>query len=619
MDLNALERNLRKLAEDNQKKKQQDEALRNAKNEEDRKRVMDGITQNLGQIFQPYIEKLQANSQMSAEELKRIITQAVKVEVPSIDTKGIEQILGTALGNIKLPAPHVKVEVPPVKMPPFTWPTGDMPIRGWVQLMGVDLNHPLPVQIRDKDGNVVNFGGGGGGMMGGGSGGAVKVNNNTNEPIPVQIVSGAGATSAVNIVDSNGVAYSGSNPLPTTASVTLSAATGQGDSSAALRTIQGGDSISSFNMQQTAGNATVVGTGYQDNALRVVNATDAVTSVNITSSISLVVSSITNSTAAALVDSSGVAYSGSNPLPTTATLSTPQGQGDAATAMRVVVAGNSDASVSVNAWNNNAVTVGSGYQDNALRVVMATDAIASVNNVQWNGNTITVGTGYQDNALRVVNATDAVTSVNIVSSVSLVVTSITNSTAAALIDSSGIQYSGSNPVPVTLISGALTSTLSVGDSAARTADNGGNPVKVGGIARSTNPSKYADGNRSNFGTDLIGRQLMRPVQVRDLILSSYTTISTGTETTLLTAAAGTYADLIYIMAANTSSAAQQLDIRAVSGGNIVMTLEIPANGTVGIATPVPLPQSDTGNAWTADMGDVTNSNILVTALYSKEI
>ena len=35
-----------------------------------------------------------------------------------------------------------------------------MPIEGWVQLMGVDLANPLPVQLRDKDGKPVNLLGG---------------------------------------------------------------------------------------------------------------------------------------------------------------------------------------------------------------------------------------------------------------------------------------------------------------------------------------------------------------------------------------------------------------------------------------------------------------------------
>jgi len=138
-------------------------------------------------------------------------------------------------------------------------------------------------------------------------------------------------------------------------------------------------------------------------------------------------------------------------------------------------------------------------------------------------------------------------------------------------------------------------------------------------ARQTNPTAVADAASALGASDDLGRQITRPVQARDLILTAYTTLSTGTEATLLTAAAATYADLIYIMGANESSAAVQVDIRAVSAGNIVMTLEIPANSTAGVALPVPFPQDATGNAWTVDMADITGTTVAISALFSKEV
>ena len=78
------------------------------------------------------------------------------------------------------------------------------------------------------------------------------------------------------------------------------------------------------------------------------------------------------------------------------------------------------------------------------------------------------------------------------------------------------------------------------------------------------------------------------------------------------------------MGANNSDVAVTVDIRPVTAGNIIMTLQVPANGTAGIATPVPLPQSasDTGNAWTVDNtsgSDLSNTSISISALFSKEI
>ena len=73
------------------------------------------------------------------------------------------------------------------------------------------------------------------------------------------------------------------------------------------------------------------------------------------------------------------------------------------------------------------------------------------------------------------------------------------------------------------------------------------------------------------------------------------------------------------MGANQSDTAVTLDIRMVTAGNVVMSLEIPANSTAGIAPAVPYPQSDTGNNWTIDMTDITGTTVDVTALFSTEV
>lgn len=75
------------------------------------------------------------------------------------------------------------------------------------------------------------------------------------------------------------------------------------------------------------------------------------------------------------------------------------------------------------------------------------------------------------------------------------------------------------------------------------------------------------------------------------------------------------------MGSNNSDAAVTVDIRPVTAGNVVMTLGIPAYGTAGVACPVPYPQStsDTGNNWTADMGDITGTTVYVSGLFTKEV
>lgn len=144
-------------------------------------------------------------------------------------------------------------------------------------------------------------------------------------------------------------------------------------------------------------------------------------------------------------------------------------------------------------------------------------------------------------------------------------------------------------------------------------------VKAVGIARQTNSTAVSDGDNQRIATDDLGRQLTRPIQVRDLITTAYAVLTTGTETTLASAVVGSYLDLVYIMGANNSDVAVTVDLRAATAGNVVMTFQVPANGTTGIACPVPLPQGDTGNNWTADMGDITGTSVFLTALFSREI
>lgn len=199
-----------------------------------------------------------------------------------------------------------------------------------------------------------------------------------------------------------------------------------------------------------------------------------------------------------------------------------------------------------------------------------------------------------------------------------IVSSSAASTSSYLADRAGSSYDGTNPLPITVITSSVATTVSVGDVASDGADTGSAPLKTGGIARSTQPSSVSDGDRISSSYDLKGRQVMRTHQVRDLLATAYTTLSTGTEATLATAAAAGYLDLMQIVAANDSSAAVLVDVRAVTAGNKVLTLEVPANGTAGIVLATPWPQDATGNSWTVDMPDITGTNVYISALFSKE-
>lgn len=138
-------------------------------------------------------------------------------------------------------------------------------------------------------------------------------------------------------------------------------------------------------------------------------------------------------------------------------------------------------------------------------------------------------------------------------------------------------------------------------------------------ARTSNPTAVANGDATRLRADKLGRQISRPVQIRELTTTAYTSLSTGTETTLLAGSASTFHDLIYVMGANQSDAAVTVDFRCGTAGAVVLSLQIPANGTAGIACPVPLPMPEVAQAWTADMDDITGTVVDITALFSKEI
>ena len=97
------------------------------------------------------------------------------IKIPEIYIPDIT-IPDIKIPNIKVPKAEITVKVPTIKIPEIKIPTIKMPdemdIKGWVRLQDVDIDHPLPVELRDKNGKVVNLleglttivGGGGGGM-----------------------------------------------------------------------------------------------------------------------------------------------------------------------------------------------------------------------------------------------------------------------------------------------------------------------------------------------------------------------------------------------------------------------------------------------------------------------
>ena len=519
----------------------------------------------------------------------------VTVHQEPVDTDGIESVLRNAFDNFKLPTPEVKVTIPKIDMPKMEWPKGDMPIKGDVNLLGINVRNPLPVQLRDADGKPMSFnfdslnvlGGGGGGRqiarIGGidmsawgellSKDGRLKVESPSGASgltdtelrashLDVQQLSGS--VDSVNIVSSvtlETLQLSGSiSSVKVTGFDTSVGATilnGDGSSldprdrnwtitetvpisaAVALDVKQVSGSIDSVNVVTTVG---LTNTELRATTVDVKQVSGSIDSVSVTGFVT--------SVQATIIDSSGVGYSGSNPVP--------------------ISIASQPTTLDVKQLSGSIDSVSIASQPTTFDVKQLSGSIDSV-------------------AISAIGVTLGVDQV------------------------SGANWS-------VTVQGSVSSVVAVGDIPSGTADTGSAPVKGGGIVRTTNPTAEADGDRITSSHDDVGRQVMRPVQVRDLIATAYVSLTGGTETTLLAAGgAGVFHDLIFIEFSNNSTAAVGIDLRGVTAGNIEKHYEIPANSVVGGALPVPWPQGNANNNWTVDLPDISGTTVTISALFSKEV
>jgi hypothetical protein len=153
----------------------------------------------------------------------------------------------------------------------------------------------------------------------------------------------------------------------------------------------------------------------------------------------------------------------------------------------------------------------------------------------------------------------------------------------------------------------VTGTVAVAGNVASGSADSGNPVKMGGQARTTNRTAVTDGQRTDFIADDLGRQIVVMNQVRDLVTQSTTTISTTTETTVLAAgAAGVFHDLTLLMMTNTGNTATRVDIRDATAGTVRFSVWLPAaGGGVVLQPPVPITATGAAANWTAQLSAAT--------------
>jgi len=133
------------------------------------------------------------------------------------------------------------------------------------------------------------------------------------------------------------------------------------------------------------------------------------------------------------------------------------------------------------------------------------------------------------------------------------------------------------------------------------------------------PAKAAQWNPVRQIGDMFGRQVVLTNAMREMVGTQTTTISASTtETTIVTAAAGIYNDIVAFIISNTSAATStRIDFRDTTAGTILFSLQsIGGAAPVGFILPVPWPQTTQNTNWTAQCATST-TDIRVTALFIK--
>lgn len=217
------------------------------------------------------------------------------------------------------------------------------------------------------------------------------------------------------------------------------------------------------------------------------------------------------------------------------------------------------------------VPVGGGVEAAALRVTIASDS-TGVLSIDDNGGAITVD-GSVSLAAALPAGTNNIGDVDVLSLPTLA--NVTTVATVSALTGGGVAHDGADS---------------------------GNPVKVGGQARTTNPTAVADADRVNFTADDLGRQVVVLSQVRDLVTHQHTQIaSSSSETTIGTAVASTFLDLTSLVLTNQTATAVNCTIKDATAGTTRMIIALPASGGAVLNFPVPVPQASVNNNWTCTL------------------
>jgi hypothetical protein len=157
-----------------------------------------------------------------------------------------------------------------------------------------------------------------------------------------------------------------------------------------------------------------------------------------------------------------------------------------------------------------------------------------------------------------------------------------------------------------------------GGNVAHDAVDAGNPIKIGGKAKSSDPTVVATADRVDALFDLIGRQVVALGAIPENSLSGTTAAMTATTATDIIAAqaSGVRIYCTSIIVAN-QHATVGTAVQILDGATVVATVYVDAKKTEGFAFPFPL----RGTAATAlrALNVTTGSSTIVTAIGYKGV
>lgn len=215
----------------------------------------------------------------------------------------------------------------------------------------------------------------------------------------------------------------------------------------------------------------------------------------------------------------------------------------------------------------------------------------------------------------ILGGTGGANTANVLAGSSLVTSTMSALVVAISSNGAGVIATGTPTAPSSMyISAVVIGDLGVGGANS----SASNPVAIGGVYNSSNPTAVTSGQRTQLWTDKVGRPIVVSA-LRVLKGVQLTALSCSTTETNITptSSGGLFLDLYGLVLANQSSLnVQTITIKDSSGGTTRLIFQVPSNDTRGFMLPVDAAvlQAATSQAWTATASNSSGA-VQVTAIY----